>query len=426
MKFFKCNSLIILSLLFILSCSDDEDVAVTGFVEGQITDANTGLALSNVSIIVFDANTNAPVGNVLTSDMEGNYSIELEPGTYFIKLDKQGYNRVPVIGISPIAFNINAGATFEKPVEMFPSSLTNAGFISGKVNVGSDALPGALIVAYDGTNGFSSISDESGDYSIFNVPPGDYTVEAFMINHNSNEINVSVSPDTETSSANLQLSEGASGQVSGQISFLATQNQEVDVALTHPGTGETIPGLITRTSNFVYSITGVPDGLYIGRATYENDTKVVDPDRIVKFGEPTVNVDGSAVELDFDVTGAVSLVGPSNDLSNAQPVSSGVSPVFEWTPYPSTSDYVIEVVNSDGKVIWGGFDTDNLLMTKNVVIPSEQTSITFNSDGKALEDLQPGKIYRWRVYASKDDIQELTGWKLISVSEDQQGLILIE
>jgi hypothetical protein len=233
--------------------------------------------------------------------------------------------------------------------------------------------------------------------------------------------------DNETSSTNLQLSSNASGIVSGQISFLATQNLEVDVALTHPGTGETIPGLSTQTSNYNYTISGVPDGEYIGRATYENDTKVVDPDRIIKFGEPLVVVSGSSLELDFDVTGAVKLIGPSNGMSDLQPIEvNSAAPMFEWTPYPSASDYVIEVSNSDGEIIWGGFNTDNDQPAKRITISSDQTSIVYNSDNSALESLEAGKIYRWRVYASKDDVQETSGWKLISVSEDQQGLILVQ
>jgi hypothetical protein len=154
---------------------------------------------------------------------------------------------------------------------------------------------------------------------------------------------------------------------------------------------------------------------------------VVDPDRIIKFGEPLVAVSGGITELDFDVTGAVKLIGPSNGMSNLQPIEvSSAAPMFEWTPYPSTSDYVIEVSNSDGEIIWGGFNTDNDQPAKRITISSDQTSIVYNSDNGALESLEAGKIYRWRVYASKDDVQETSGWKLISVSEDQQGLILVQ
>jgi hypothetical protein len=420
---------VVMFLCFIIltGCSDDDAAQLTGFVSGLITDAETGTALENVAIVVFDANNNSPTGTIIYSDTEGNYNIELPLGSYFIKLAKQGYNRVPVLGISPIPFDIIGGQTFDKPVDMFKTDLINAGFISGNVSSSNQYQPGALVVAYNGSKGYSSITDQNGDYSIFNVPEGNYSVKAFLAGHNSTEVTATVVVDSETSSTNLQLTSNATGQVSGQISFLATQNVEVDVALTHPGTGETIPGLSTRTSNYNYTISGVPDGEFIGRATYENDTKVVDPDRIIKFGEPLVVVSGTSIELDFDVTGAVQLMSPSNDMTNLQPIEvNSAVPTFEWMPYPSASDYVIEVSDSNGKIIWGGFNTDNDLPIKRVTIPSDQTSIVYNSDNNALESLESGKIYRWKVYASKDDVQEPSGWKLISASEDQLGLILVQ
>jgi len=60
-----------------------------------------------------------------------------------------------------------------------------------------------------------------------------------------------------------------------------------------------------------------------------------------------------------------------------------------------------------------------------VLLPKTQTSIRFNADSTATESLVPGRTYRWKVYVSKDDAKEPLGWKLISVSEDQRGLIKI-
>jgi hypothetical protein len=42
----------------------------------------------------------------------------------------------------------------------------------------------------------------------------------------------------------------------------------------------------------------------------------------------------------------------------------------------------------------------------------------------ASASLEVGKIYRWRIYASKD-AQGGASWNLISSSEDQMGLIKI-
>ena len=67
------------------------------------------------------------------------------------------------------------------------------------------------------------------------------------------------------------------------------------MALTHPLTKETIPGLNAITLNRDYTITNVPDGTYLARATYANDGKVIDPDWIIKNGEPLVTVSGGSI-----------------------------------------------------------------------------------------------------------------------------------
>ena len=85
---------------------------------------------------------------------------------------------------------------------------------------------------------------------------------------------------------------------------------------------------------------------------------------------------------------------------------------------------VTVITNANGNVIWGGFNDD--WTVKHIVIPSSQKSIEFNSDGNASSNMESGKVYRWRVYASKNNTQSPTGWELISVSEDQRGLIIIE
>ena len=80
-------------------------------------------------------------------------------------------------------------------------------------------------------------------------------------------------------------------------------------------------------------------------------------------------------------------------------------------------------MNSQGNVIWGGFA--NNWTVRKVLIPASETSILFNADSAATEALALGRVYRWRIYASKNDNQEPLGWKLISVSEDQRGLVRI-
>jgi hypothetical protein len=355
---------------------------------------------------------------------DGSFGIEIDPGTYFLKFSKQGYEELPPKDISPLPLGILTGQVTDYSVQMFKSAIINGGGLSGKVVANGTGLPGVLVVAESGADGFSAGTDVSGNYAIYNVPANSYTVKAWYSDHNSTEANVTVIAGTEQSNVDLTLTQGVTGAVTGQISFLATTNAEVDVALLNPLSRETIPGLSVMTVGQDFTIQNVPDGTYLARATYRNDGKVVDPDWIIKNGEPYVTVSGGSVSRDFSVTGAVELLSPTNSPMSTQPVDvSGSGLTFSWASYSSTDGYVIEVTGQNGSVIWGGFT--NNWTAKRITIPKTQTSVQFNSDSTATEGLAVGKIYRWKIYASKDDLGEPTGWKLISVSEDQRGLIRI-
>jgi hypothetical protein len=409
------------------SCKkSSNDTPTTGSLKGTVTDNSNSQALSNVKIIVYDANTNAPSGNAVLTGSDGTYQVQLNPGTYYLNLSKQGYNGIPAAGIAPVSVTIEVGKEVINNFQMQASSITNGGLISGKVTAGGNAVPGVLVIANNGTNGYSSVTGTDGTYSIYNVPAGTYQLQGFLSNYNSVAQSVTVTANTESSGKDITMTSGATGSVTGTVTFLATNNGEVDVTLTDVLTKQTIPGLVTKTVGGAYTISKVPNGTYIVRASYANDSYVVDPDWILKNGEPTVTISGNALSQNFSVTGAVKLVSPTNDSTTTKPVEvTSSTPTFTWTAYSSTSDYVIEVSDINGNVIWGGFTKGNTI-TKNIVIPKNQLSIVFNSDSKASSTLKSKNIYRWRIYASKDDNSSSTGWKLISVSEEQRGLFIIK
>lgn len=427
MKSRLLNYLLLLTLItpLVLSCNKDNDEpSPTGIVRGIITDGTSSEVLSGVRVVLFDANTNQATGDIFTTDVDGIYSFTIAGGNYFINLTKQGYADIPTKGVSALPFTITNGSELDNPVQMFTNGETNIGWISGKLTSADAPVGGSLVVAVNGTNGISTISDSEGNYVIYNVPMATYTVIAWNAGVNSPEVSAAVTANTETSEVNLAISSTVGSAVSGAVTFLATANIEVDVALTHPITEEAIPGLSTMTSGGTYTLENTPDGEFLARASYANDGIVIDPDWIVKNGEPFVTVSGGNATRNFSVTNAVSLVSPTNDASSTNPVTSSSTPTFTWTGYSSTSDYVIEVTDANGNVIWGGFNADWTI--KNITIPSSETTIMFNSDGNATEALRSGKIYRWSIYASKNNVQSATGWELISVSENQRGLIIIE
>ncbi len=415
------------SLLFTACSKDDpEPTPTTGTLKGTVTASSTAQAIGSVRITVYNANTNAPTGNSVLTQSNGTYQIELVPGSYYLNLSKQGFNGIPAVGITPVSVIVALGIVTVNDFQMQPSSVTNGGSISGKVTSGGNAVAGVLVVASYLTNGYSAVSGTDGTYYIYNVPAGSYQLQGFKADYNSTAQSVAVTASTESTGKNITMTVGAAGSVTGSVTFSATTSGEVDVTLINPLTKETIPGLVTKTVGGNYSITKVPNGTYIARASYSNDTYVVDPDWILKNGEPIVTTTGNAVTQNFSVTGAVMLASPTNALITTKPVEIiGSTPTFTWQPYSSTSDYVIEVSDINGNVIWGGFTKSGLTITKNLpFIPKTQLSIVFNSDGKATTTLKSKNTYRWRIYASKDDT--LLGWKLISVSEEQQGLFIIQ
>jgi hypothetical protein len=68
---------LVLGLIMFTGCSNDDEAQLTGIVSGLVTDAETGAPLENVVIVVFDANNNSPTSNIIHSDADGNYNIEL-------------------------------------------------------------------------------------------------------------------------------------------------------------------------------------------------------------------------------------------------------------------------------------------------------------------------------------------------------------
>lgn len=436
MNKFNSNRLLVILLAVILiplfaRCSDGgggNETPTTGTINGTIRDASSNAVLSGVRIIVFNANTNAPVGNSLTSNTSGVYTAELEPGSYYLKLAKQGYIGVPAPNVAPIPVTVALDSESVYNVHMTSNQLTNIGYITGRVLENTIGVAGAMVVADNGELAYSSITDGGGNYYIYNVPVDTYTVKSFISGKNATPATgVIVLNNTQATAGNITITSNAAGSVRGSISFLATTAVPVDVALVHPVTKEAIPGLTTymdTASGTNYTISNVPAGNYIARASYQNDGRVVDPDWIIKFGEPSVTVNNDTITRNFSLTGSVTLNSPTNPQTSTTPFTIPDSlPRFQWTAYPgSTAGYVIEVTNSNGAVIWGGFTNK----TRNFTLHKDSTAVNYNYNSLASNPLTRGNIYRWRIYACKSENgADSTGWgyKLISVSEEQRGLI---
>lgn len=418
------NLLILFIFILVASCKKEDSNPTSGIIKGTISNLQGASVISGADIEIFNSQDNSPTTYSAVSGSDGLYSVTLPEGTYLMKISKQGYASIPPEGISAIPVTVTSGQTVSVNYQMQASTVTNAGYVTGKVVAGTTPKSGVLVVLTGNGGTYCSTSGTNGVFTIYNVPAGSYTLKGVISLFNSTTINITITQNTKSTSSDIVLSSGAIGTVTGSISFLSTTNIDVDVSLVVPGTNSAIPGLKVMTSGGNYSIANVPNGTYIARASWVNDNKVVDPEWIIKSGEPLVTVNSNSINLDFSLTDAVSINTPSNSLTSLFPVEiTTLTPVFSWNSYSSTDNYVLEVTDMNGNVVWGGISGNPLL--RKVMVDKTQTTATYNFD-QSGQPLQNGKIYRWRVYASKNDSGLALGWKLISASEPQMGLFKIK
>jgi len=427
----KLRLLIVILLGLVGACSDTSyqiSINFPGMLDITVRDSANGTPISEATIVVVNADTKSNVAWLL-SDANGHAQATLNRGSYYVRINAQGYLPSPPRGQEAVTFQILDNLTTSKTYQLsLDPNAINSGQLRGVVSSTSGyGLNGVLLIAKDSAQGItlSTISANDGSYRLYNVPPGDYAVEGLIAGYRqvTDPGSVNVPTSTIISGVNRVLEMAANADLSGKISFLAVVNGIVDITLLQPETLDPIPGLNTYNNygSNTYLLKSVPPGDYLAWASYRNDGYVMDPDSIRKFGLPTVSFTsgGSNQQLDFNVTGAISLTAPTNppNLIIPQTVSSS-APLLQWHPYPSAKEYIIEVRDSEGQVIWGGYDSaGNILHSP---IPQGSSSVNFNFDGSASAPLVVGETYRWRIYADNDTAPNIQG--LISSSEQQMGL----
>ena len=416
-----------MTLLFALSiagCNSDWRSSPPPLIviSGTVSSAADTLAIDNARVTLVNIETQQNEVNPVFTDANGFYTFRVPPGSYEVRVAAQGYKPSPLDGIAGIP--VTQTSTYDVALE--PVDPGTYGSLKLHL-VGYNKANGALVILNDpGMGNYTGVTSNTGDLMMYNIPvaAGNYSITIKALGHETytSVASVTISDGVETVIDNITLTAINGFAVSGTVTFLAVVNGEVDVSLTDKETGAVIPGTNVNTVNTNYSISSVAPGSYYIRATFKIDGYVVDPDSIVKHGEPEVIVvAANLIDQNIDVTGAVTLTSPIVPADGAPVEINSLMPTLSWQPYPSASDYVVEVRDANGNVMWGGFDGS---LNKLVNLPAATTSIVYSYDGQGLP-LENGKIYRWKVYASKDDGTEATGWKLISASEEAQGVLKV-
>ncbi len=249
--------------------------------------------------------------------------------------------------------------------------LTNAGGGTIHGSIGGDEGPvpaGTLVIAEGaGTPAPYGLADRSGEFTIFNVPPGAVTVSGYRSGIEVTPASVDVAAGT---THEVELTVAASGDalasVSGSASIVnAPGGSQTSVVLVPSsvfneplergpvpfGLRAPDPGIAVNV-NGAFTISQVPAGTYKVLAAFENDDLVRDPDISIagtQIQEITVT-SGQTVEVpeNFKVTEALAVVRPGAE----EPEGVSGTPTFEFADDSSEDRYIVVVYDALGDLIW--------------------------------------------------------------------------
>lgn len=401
-------------------------------VVGRVLDLETAAPIAGATVVALDAN-GAAASYVATSGADGTYTLPIPMTrtsagtpvadfTVSLRADAIGYLRFPA-GIRPaLAFDTSTAVLVDGRYEI-QSSLTEIGLlplpgaapngtIRGTVEENaSDAS--ALVVAEVGGVGYTALAGRDGGFTIFNVPVGAASVQAYARGHNylpvaaditaGSDVDVDIALGPEAASAVAGSVNIVNGQLGIATSVILVVESTFDATLargeTPPGLRAPDPGTIPSVDG-AFAIAGVPAGRYVVLAAFENDNLVRDESSIggTSIVRQTVSA-GQDVTIaeSFKVTGSVDIVSPG---AGSPELVTG-APTFTWLDDSSEDRYAVTVFDSFGTIVWEG--------------ETPKSVVTLPYAGPALE---AGKYYQFRVASIKDPDE------VISRSEDLKGVFI--
>lgn len=425
----KIKSLLIIFLVIptiftFFSCSKDKGVepvqpaAVKIIVKSGVDSA----VVPNANVVLYKANSGEAISRI-SSGSDGIAAFNnLTAGSFYVRIAAQGFYELPQGSVSPIPFSASAGQTYSQTYYL--DTLQGIlGMIDGNI---TPKQSGFLIVASSTTTGseFHTYSGPDGYFALFNLPLGSYDIYGVKSGYKSDSKTVLISPEFPSKTIQLTFIQVNGSTLNGMVTFLAANNGIVDISILDRNSMSVVTGLTTKIdSSRNYVVSNIPTGDYVAWASYENDGYVMDPDWIFKNpGALNVSFNTDTIlTLNFSVTDAISIISPTNPDESITPApADSIIPTFKWNAYPQAKEYIIEVRDISGNLIWGGFTAAGVI--RHSQIPKEWTSAEFNFDGSAFSQLQPGEIYQWRIYADDDAAPNVQ--TLLSSSEDLKGLFI--
>ena len=409
-------------------------------LRGEITNTSDGSAVEGAQVMVLNEEGIA-VTDAARTDGMGNYDLKNVPakrnedgspaGTYTVRAAAQEYQAFPSGArvAPPIALgdatSVDGKYTLDSTlthIGLIPLGVAERSSMSGTIYDSAD--DGALVVA-SGANGvFSGFSDKSRNWTIFNLPPGDYEFRAYALDLQTKSASATVGRDplsglylgyentagsTTTVTGSVQLVNAPGGALTSVMLVVA------DTFDPLAARGEAPPGLRSPRTGSPdvsgnFSISGVPIGRYVVLPAYENDDLVRDPNTdfvtVDVAGTSTVPKPPPGPNVDLKVTAALPTISPGAEAP--EPVTT--KPKLVWGDDSSADYYDVRVFDAFGDEVW------SLLM-----LPGVSGSAT--ASVQYAGPLEPGMYYHFRV----------TSWRApdgedpapIATTEDLRGVFYL-
>ncbi len=398
------------------------------FFDGSVTDSSNGEPIEAARVLAADA-TGAVATTVAITDAQGAYSLRvpvtrnpdgtLAEGVFTLRASAADYQQFPA-GIRPSLPVDATQAVLSADGWRLSSALTDITLIplepgetrfsvSGRVVVTSGAVGprGVLLVLENAANAGEApfgFADATGEFVLFNVPVGNYSLHGYKANLQLNAVDVNVAA-ADVTGVEVTQSDVPLATVSGSVQIVNAPGGSMTTVVLVPEStfsetfvkGEVPPGLRAPAPPGApsitgeFSIAGVPSGRYVVLAAFENDGLVRDPDPSIGGTQIVhIEVDGSVsttVELpaSFKITEALEILYPGATEPEA------VDPAnleFRWVDDSSEDSYRLVVYNAFGELVWERADIPKVT-GGNAQVPYE---------GPALEQ---GMYYQFRVWSMR-------------------------
>src|SRR4051812_20373609 len=191
-------------------------------LKGRVINLSASTGISGARVVAVDVNGAAASG-VAVTDSAGAYELEVPaaraadgtPSAFPVTLraDAQGYQSFPGTLRQPLPIDVATAMDVDgryvvqttlTDIGLLTNSGAGPGSIKGHAEV-SDDHAGILVVAESGGKGSAVIASRDGDYQIFNLAAGHYTVTAYSVGHVHAVAEVDVASGTVT--ADLALTD---------------------------------------------------------------------------------------------------------------------------------------------------------------------------------------------------------------------------